>query len=174
MTSLGPKSLRRRLFAAISCQLRFSLSTELLPDPDNRVTLSELKDSDGQPRPRISFNVGDYTRNAFGPALSVIERLAAALGGEIVEEDTATTPGGHHYNGAGHIMGTCRMGSDGRHAVTDANCRTFDHNNLYIVGASLWPTSGTANPTLTIAALSLRAADHIAKTEFGRPLGVLT
>jgi len=54
--------------------------------------------------------------------------------------------------------------------VTNADCRAFDHANLYILGSGLWPTCGTANPTLTIAALSLRAADHIASVEFGRTL----
>ena len=42
--------------------------------------------------------------------------------------------------------------------------------HLYIVGASLWPTCGTANPTLTVAALALRAAERIADAEFGRQL----
>lgn len=158
------QDLRDRVFASVSRQLRFSLSTEVLPDPDNRVTLSPSKDVDGLPRPRISFNIGDYTRNAFGPALAVIRRLAEVLRADI-QVDASVQPG--HYQGAGHIMGTCRMGSDRAEAVADRNCRTFDHPNLYIAGASLWPTCGTANPTLTIAALSLRAADHIAATEFG-------
>ena len=62
------------------------------------------------------------------------------------------------------------MGANAAEAVTDANARSFDHPNLYMAGASLLPTCGTANPTLTIAALSLRAADHICSTEFGRAL----
>ena len=62
------------------------------------------------------------------------------------------------------------MGANAKEAVTDADCRTFDHPNFYIVGAGLWPTCGTANPTLTVAAVSLRAADHIASAEFGKTL----
>jgi len=65
------------------------------------------------------------------------------------------------------------MGASATEAVTDADCRSFDQTNLYIVGASVLPTCGTANPTLTVAALSLRTADHIASAEFGRPLGSL-
>jgi choline dehydrogenase-like flavoprotein len=160
--------LKQRLFESVTRQFRFSLSTEVLPDPDNRVTLSEKHDADGLPRPRISFRVGAYTRSAFAPALNVIAEMVDAMKATIVEEDASIDP--KHYSGAGHVMGGCRMGASAADAVTDANCRRFDHPNLYIAGAALWPTCGTANPTLTVAALSLRAADHIASTEFRRTL----
>lgn len=159
------QALRAYLFENVTRQFRFSLSTEVLPDPNNRVTLSDRTDGDGLPRPRISFNVGAYTRNAFAPALRIIDELTQAMHATIVEDDRSPDPG--HYSGAGHIMGGCRMGSNAAEAVTDADARTFDHPNLYIMGASLLPTCGTANPTLTVAALSLRAAQHIAATEFG-------
>lgn len=162
------KELRERLFSDVSRQLRVSLSTEVLPDSSNRVTLSNLKDTDGLPRPRISFDIGDYTRNAFAPALTTVDRLVQAIGGTIVEQDASTQP--HHYSPAGHVMGGCRMGKSAAEAVIDANCRSFDQPNLYIIGAGVLPTCGTANPTLTVAALSLRAAAHIAATEFQRPL----
>jgi choline dehydrogenase-like flavoprotein len=165
------KELRHRLFEGVSRQFRFSLSTEVLPDPDNRVSLSEKPDADGLPRPKISFHVGDYTRAAFGPALSVVAQLTKAMNGTIIDQDTSVDPG--HYSGAGHVMGGCRMGANAKEAVTDGDCRTFDHPNLYIVGAGLWPTCGTANPTLTVAAISLRAADHIASAEFGKTLATL-
>jgi choline dehydrogenase-like flavoprotein len=53
------------------------------------------------------------------------------------------------------------MGDDPRTSVVDADCRAHDHPELFVVGASVFPTCGTANPTMTVAALSLRAADHI-------------
>jgi choline dehydrogenase-like flavoprotein len=166
------QALRTALFDTVTRQLRFSLSTELLPDPNNRVTLSDKKDGDGLPRPRIGFSVGTYTRNAFGPALKIIDQLTQAMHGTIVEADTSIDPG--HYKGAGHVMGGCRMGAHAAEAVTNADARTFDHPNLYVAGASLLPTCGTANPTLTVAALSLRAADHIASVEFKRTLPPLS
>src|SRR5258708_24530562 len=46
-------------------------------------------------------------------------------------------------------------------SVVDANCRSFDHPNLFILGSSVFPTASTANPTSTVAALVLRAAAHI-------------
>ena len=66
------------------------------------------------------------------------------------------------YGGAGHIMGTYRMGDDPKTSVVDSFQRTHDHNNLYLVGSGTFPTGGTANPTLTLSALALRTADSIA------------
>ena len=65
------------------------------------------------------------------------------------------------YEGAGHIMGTYRMGADPRTSVVDAELRAHDHPNLFLLGSGTFPTTGTANPTLTIAALALRAAEAI-------------
>jgi choline dehydrogenase-like flavoprotein len=58
-------------------------------------------------------------------------------------------------------MGTTRMGADPRTSVVDASLCSHDHRNLFMVGAGVFPTTGTANPTLTIAALSLRAVSAI-------------
>jgi len=63
-------------------------------------------------------------------------------------------------------MGTHRMGSDPKTSVTDADGRTHDHPNLFLAGAGLFPTYGTANPTLTLAALALRSASAI-QSELG-------
>ena len=68
---------------------------------------------------------------------------------------------GEEFFGAGHIMGTHRMGSDPATSVVDRNGRVHDHPNLFLLGSGVFPTVGTANPTLTIAALSLLAANVI-------------
>jgi choline dehydrogenase-like flavoprotein len=73
--------------------------------------------------------------------------------------------------GAFHPMGTTRMHDDARRGVTDANARVHSMRNLYIAGSSLFPTGGYANPTLTIIALTIRLANHLAETAF-RPLAV--
>ena len=65
------------------------------------------------------------------------------------------------YEGAGHLMGTTRMGNDPRTSVVDRNLRLHGHPNCFVVGAGAFPTVGTANPTLTVAALALRAVDPI-------------
>ena len=63
-------------------------------------------------------------------------------------------------------MGTTRMADDPRHGVTDAAGRVHGLANLHIAGSSLFPTSGWANPTLTIAALALRTADAILRNQW--------
>ena len=68
----------------------------------------------------------------------------------------STAAGGHHH------MGTTRMADSPRQGVVDKDCRVHGLANLYIAGSSVFPTSGYANPTLTIVALAMRLADHIA------------
>jgi choline dehydrogenase-like flavoprotein len=60
-------------------------------------------------------------------------------------------------------MGTTRMARDPRRGVTDADTRVHGMGNLYVAGSSLFPTSGWANPTLTIVALALRTADEVSR-----------
>jgi choline dehydrogenase-like flavoprotein len=62
---------------------------------------------------------------------------------------------------ARHHMGTTRMSRDPRHGVVDADSRVHGIENLYVAGSSVFPTSGSANPTLTIVALALRLARRI-------------
>jgi choline dehydrogenase-like flavoprotein len=53
------------------------------------------------------------------------------------------------------------MGTDKNKSVVDADQQSWDHDNLYLVGSGTFPTVATGNPTLTIAALSLRTADKL-------------
>jgi choline dehydrogenase-like flavoprotein len=67
-----------------------------------------------------------------------------------------------------HQCGTIRLGSDGAEAPLDPFGRAFDHPNLFVADASVLVTSAAVNPSLTVAALSLRTAEHIARTELAR------
>ena len=62
-----------------------------------------------------------------------------------------------------HQCGTCRMGEDPRTSVVDPTCRAHDVANLFVADASVFPSSGATNPTLTIAANAFRVADHLAR-----------
>ena len=150
--------LQRELRERVTRQLRISYSTEVLPDPTNRVTLSDQNDNFGLPRPKIEFALHDYNRRAFARAKLVAAQIFAHLGAseiQVVNQDP------NAYSGAGHIMGTVRMGLDPTQSVVDPQCASHDHPNLFLVGAGVFPTAGTANPTLTLAALALRAADTV-------------
>jgi choline dehydrogenase-like flavoprotein len=64
-------------------------------------------------------------------------------------------------NGVGHQNGTCRMGHDPATSVLDPNCKAHDLDNLYVVDGSFFPSSGAVNPSLTIIANAIRIADHL-------------
>ena len=64
------------------------------------------------------------------------------------------------YGGAGHVMGTYRMGTDPKTSVVDSFQRSHDHPNLYLVGSGTFPTVGTANPTLTFSAGATDRGQH--------------
>lgn len=158
-------------------QLRLGYLIEQLPDPDNRVQLSSLRDHLGLPRPAVTYRIReDYVRNAFVSAKQVSTQIFNALGAKEYTQlpgavqtsgDTATASLFEYkgdrfaFYGAGHIIGTYRMGSNPRDSVLNARQQSWDHSNLYMVGSGVFPSTATANPTLTIAALALQAADNI-------------
>jgi len=153
------EELRVQLSDRVSRQARVSCSVEMLPNPDNRVALSAQRDTFNIPRPKLQFATDDYTHAAFGQAVDVMSAILRSIDATPLPATLDRNP--LVYSGAGHVMGTCRMGFGKATSVVNADCQTHDHANLYIVGASTFPTCGTANPTLTLSALALRAADHI-------------
>ncbi len=151
----GGKALARRWEDHVSRAIRFASLTEQLPDPENRVTPAfDQLDPIGLPRPRIAFRVGEYSRAGMSAAQAVHEQLFDALAASRRNHSDIAF-------GAGHLMGTTRMGDDPATSVVDADGRSHDCPNLYVVGSSVFPTVGTANPTLTLAALSLRTAEAL-------------
>jgi len=134
--------------------VRLASLTEPVPEASNRVTLSTEKDALGIPRPEIHYRTGSYAEAGLAEARATHERLFNALGASNIQH----WPG---PQGAGHIMGTCRMGADPKRSVVDKDLRVHGYRNCFVVGSAVWPTVGTANPTLTLAALSLRSIDTI-------------
>lgn len=150
--------LQTALFDRVTRQLRLSCSVEVAPDANNRVELSTTtKDALGLPHPKITFTPPQYSFKGLAQATSAMADIFRIVGATDLDLGTENA-----YDGAGHIMGTCRMGSDPASSVVDAQCRSHDHRNLFVVGSSVFPTVGSPNPTLTIAALALRAAQDIA------------
>jgi glucose dehydrogenase len=152
--------------------LRLSFSTEMLADPANRVDLSKNNDALGIPRPRFTFDIGDYVRDGLREGFETSKELFALMGAEVSPNakplDNPQT-GRMNWNTAAHIMGTTVMGDNPADSVVDRWGRTHDVSNLWIVGSSVFPTSATSNPTLTIAALTLRTAQAIHRDLSGSP-----
>src|SRR5580704_3772701 len=167
--------LAQKLNDLISRQFRIGFLVEQDPDPNNRVTLSPtFSDALNLPRPQIAYDISDYTKQGIVAAFRMTNLMFGKLGahnftvrakddptGFDVTIDGNPTPTQLNFGGAGHIMGTYRMGDNSKTSVVDSFQRTHDHNNLYLVGSGTFPTGGTANPTLTLSALAMRTADSI-------------
>lgn len=130
---------------------RVTLVGEVLPHPDNAVTLSGLKDEYGMPIPKVTFSYQENDRRLYKHAIEQMNRIIEAMGGtpEHVVSDTA------------HLMGGCRMGKDPRTSVVNEYGQSHDIPNLFIAGASTFVTSGGGNPTNTVMALAARTADKL-------------
>ncbi|MFT0849521.1 GMC family oxidoreductase [Achromobacter sp. F4_2707] len=152
---LRGKEMADALAAMTSHHIRLASLTEQEPDPENRISLDPHEhDMYGVPLPNIRYRLSDYVTEGMA--------WARKLHNEIFQKLNATQIShAPEFFGAGHILGTTRMGTDPERSVVDPQLRSHDHFNLFIAGGSVFPTVGTANPTLTIAALSLRAAEAI-------------
>jgi choline dehydrogenase-like flavoprotein len=135
---------------------------EQAPDPDNRVRLSNVRDAFGVRCAELTLpRAGDRRRQC-----RALGRAAAALGldGRGIARQARLLLDAGRVDFFWHHMGTTRMHADPRHGVVDADCRVHGVSNLFVAGSSVFPTSGTAGPTLTIVALALRLARHLRRS----------
>jgi len=150
-----------RLFRTTSA-LRLDAGIEVVPNPESRVLLTTERDALGMPRIAVDWRLTelDYHSLRKGVELLGAAFTAAGLGRVRLDEDFLTesfaVPAGSY-----HHLGTTRMADDPRQGVVDRDCRVHGMSNLYVAGSSVFPTSGYANPTMTIVALTLRLADHL-------------
>ncbi|TWI12779.1 GMC family oxidoreductase [Aerolutibacter ruishenii] len=137
-------------------QMSVKTVLEVLPDPTNRITLGTKKDALGIPHPQVHYNVDDYTRAGAKAAIADFARIAGLMGGTQLRYSDP-----EHFANNQHITGTLSMGTDPTDSVTDPWGRAHDHENLFMCGTGVMPTSATMNSTLTGVALALRTADHM-------------
>lgn len=153
-------------------ELTLVVRAEQSPDPNSRVILAQETDAMGVPRAALDWRTSRIDVDSAAGLVAALGREASRLGLGKVEAapwlsdqsgawvtDSAVSA---HPIGGYHHMGTTRMSDDPRRGVTDGNGRVHGIGNLHVAGSSLFPTSGWANPTLTIVALALRTADAIA------------
>jgi len=152
-------------------ELAVIIRSEQAPNPDSRVTLNGEKDAVGMPRIQLDWRLQD---SEVRTASALVEALSRDFGrlhlgkvdkAEWLRDGTSSWLSdpliSAHPIGGYHHMGTTRMSDDPGTGVTDKWGRVHGMDNLYVCGSSVFPTSGWANPTLTILALTLRTADHI-------------
>jgi choline dehydrogenase-like flavoprotein len=152
--------LKARLRATFGSAITVGATGAVIPDARSRITLSTSEtDGDGVPLPVIQSVLTENSLALLRHMARTARRLLHEAGaGEPVEEY-----GSWDRFTATHVFGTARMGADSATAVTDAWGRCFDHPNLWIADAGVFPGSGGGEgPSLTIQALALRQARRIA------------
>lgn len=142
--------------------LDFWLTSEDLPDPDNRVTLD-----------RKGNIVLSYKPNNEEAHKRLAQKLETLL-----QQQSKCPMHGHECHeglfarnlfvgqriplaGVAHQNGTIRFGKDPKTSALDVNCKAYEIDNLYVVDGSIFPSSGAVNPALTIIANALRVGDHL-------------
>ncbi len=145
---------------------------EQAPNPDSRVVLTGERDALGMPRAALDWRTSALDVDSVAGTVAALGREMTRLGLGTVEQAAWLTDASRewvtdalisaHPIGGYHHIGTTRMADDPRHGVTDGHGRVHGIDNLHIAGSSLFPTSGWANPTLTIAALSIRLSERLA------------
>jgi choline dehydrogenase-like flavoprotein len=132
----------------------FWLSTEDLPRPENRVTV----DRQGA----ITLR---YTPSNQVPKQKLYQKLKSMLNHLDMHEHLIPRnlymKNEIGIGGVAHQAGTCRLGTDPRTSVLDANCKAHELDNLYVVDTSFFPSIGAVNPALTAMANALRVGDHL-------------
>ncbi|KAA9009418.1 GMC oxidoreductase [Histidinibacterium aquaticum] len=146
--------------------LDIQVVSEQVPEPENRITLSHSTDRHGVPLPLARWVVGELERRTlarvgtlmtetFGRSGLPVPHLEPWVVENRLDEATIID--------MAHASGTTRMSADPRLGVVDADCQVHGVCNLFVAGASVFPTSGHANPTLMITALSVRLADRLTR-----------
>jgi choline dehydrogenase-like flavoprotein len=121
---------------------------ELLPQPENRVTLADECDAVGMPIAQFNYSLCDNDR----AVIAYAKRILAEIWDGADAQETLT------IDRYAHLVGGCRMGFTPADSVVDASHRVWGVDNLFVVDGSVLPTQGSANPALAIMALADRFA----------------
>lgn len=124
---------------------------ELLPRPENRVTLAEERDRHGMPVARLDYTQCDNDRANIAYAKRKLSEIISAAGAQDVLA----------IDRYAHLVGGCAMSDSPDSGVVDSDHRAWGVPNLFVADGSVMPTQGSANPALTIMALSSRLAERL-------------
>ena len=139
------------------------LSSEDLPEQDNRVTL----DRDG----KVTLTLNDTNMIAHDKLVARTEAMMTATNeAHTALNRTIFLKKVMGIDGVSHQAGTLRFGTDPRSSVLDTDCKAHELDNLYVADSSFFPSVGAMNPTLTIVANALRIADHLKERLHARPV----
>jgi choline dehydrogenase-like flavoprotein len=135
---------------------------EMAPNPDSRVTLADTRDSVFcQQQTRITWGLTDRDETTYNRSTELFKAAVKERKGDVSFASWETVKS--HLVVNGHHIGTTRMSNEPTHGVVDANLKVHSLDNLYVAGASVYPSAGISNPTFTIVTLSIRLAEHLSK-----------
>jgi choline dehydrogenase-like flavoprotein len=142
---------------------------EQSPNPDSRLTLSDQRDALGMRRLRIDWRARDQDVESVQNAYALLAAELQRTGVGVLDYDPREIAARARAEGAygGHHIGAARMSASPADGVVDGDCQVHGVSNLFVAGAAVFPTSGQANPTLTLLALALRLADHLKRPAAG-------
>lgn len=146
--------------------VKFQMIVEPEPDPNSRVMLSPTqKDQLGMNRVRLDWRLTSRVKRTFDRTLAILGEDMRKSGVAQVELDPPieSRKWPSDLEGTWHHMGTTRMHDSPKLGVVDRNCLVHGMTNLFVAGSSVFPTSGANFPTITLAALAFRLAEHLAK-----------
>ena len=138
-----------------------TIESEQVPNPDSRVTLSQRLDAFGVPIPDLHWAVKSIDLRSIRRTQELVDAALRRQGLGHLERFLGEEDPPAHIGGGCHHMGTTRMHEDPAQGVVDADGRVHGMDNLFVGGSSVFPTSGSSNPTFTIVALAIRLADHL-------------
>jgi choline dehydrogenase-like flavoprotein len=145
--------------------VRMQATVEAAPDPESRVTLSNVRDRLDMPRVRVNWRLGSKVKWTFDRMFVLVRDELESNNIAKVELDPEISdgpwPDTFDREGNWHHMGTTRMHDSPREGVVDRNCLIHGMANLYVAGSSVFPTVSSDFPTITLTALALRLAKHI-------------
>lgn len=135
----------------------------------NRVMLSDQRDRIGRRRVCIEWQIAEADVENMRRVIQLFDQAVRQAGVGHLERAFPDSPAAWRQalEGGKHHMGTTRMHVSSRHGVVDENSRVHGTSNLFVVGSSVFPSGGYANPTLTIVALAARLGDHLKRVDRG-------
>ncbi|HUQ64855.1 MAG TPA: GMC family oxidoreductase [Flavitalea sp.] len=139
---------------------------EQSPNPLSRITLDTTSDALGVPRVKLDWQLTTLEKRSYRKLVEIIGTACGMTGTGRVRlhewlQDEYDHSWPENLAGGWHHMGTTRMHKSSKEGVVDENCKVHGMYNLYIAGSSCFPTAGSANPTYTIIAMTLRLAQHL-------------
>lgn len=146
--------------------VKFQLIVEPEPNPNSRIMLSpSQKDQLGMNRVQVDWRLTPRVQRTFDRTLAIFAEDMRQSG--IAQVELEPPIEGKKWpsdlEGTWHHMGTTRMHESPKHGVVDRNCLVHGMTNLFVAGSSVFPTAGANFPTITLAALAFRLAEHLAK-----------